>query len=438
MPIKNVKVGILIKGEKMSFDVELDDDLDLDVLTQDIVVPDANMYIADEDKAVELISELIKNKTDDSISFRKQMENKINHIFSLFSEVTIENEMLLYERFMELCSKLSARRKIQKLQNKVVVSFGGEVSAGKSKFINTISGIGDKLPVDQKTTTAIPTYIMKSETEKISANSVYGYSTDISVEALNAMAHEFDTVYGIGFSTFVDSIIVESPEYALPKEIALLDTPGYTKFDETTDSKKVISDREKAFEQLSISDYLIWLIDIDGGTVRENDIKFIESLKIKTPILIVFTKADKKSEKEIHEIIDQGKKTLENTKIDCFGITAYSSNLKKEFGGNTIEKFLNYTIEGNIRNNDIIEEFKHIQKDMEDSIKKAINQSRWTANTLYSYISNSDKIMEIRSLVKLWGKENQQGYILFNLLKQYQSMVNEMDKEIRKYFREGE
>ena len=107
MPIKNVKVGILIKGEKMSFDVELDDDLDLDVLTQDIVVSDANMYIADEDKAVELISELIKNKTDDSISFRKQMENKINYIFSLFSEVTIENEKL------KLLSQVQTEKEMQ-------------------------------------------------------------------------------------------------------------------------------------------------------------------------------------------------------------------------------------------------------------------------------------------------------------------------------------
>lgn len=83
--------------------------------------------------------ELIKNKSNTSTYFQKRIENKINRLFSLFSEVTIENEMILYERFMDLCSRLSARHKIQKLQDKVVVSFGGKVSAGKSKFINTIS-----------------------------------------------------------------------------------------------------------------------------------------------------------------------------------------------------------------------------------------------------------------------------------------------------------
>lgn len=422
----------------MPFDVELSDELDLDDLFSDVVVPDANMYIADENKAVELIAELIKNKSDESAYFQKRIENKINQLFSLFSEVTIENEMILYERFMDLCSRLSERCKVQKLQNKVVVSFGGRVSAGKSKFINTISGIGEKLPVDQKTTTAIPTYIIKAQEDEIHANSVYGYSTEISAEALNAMAHEFDTVYGIGFPSFVDSIIIESKEYALSEEIALLDTPGYTKYDEDNNSKKVISDREKAFEQISVSDYLIWLIDIDSGAITEDDIQFIESLRIKTPILIVFTKADLKSEKEIAQIIHVAKDTVSRTSIDCFGITAYSANQKKEYGTNEIPKFFNYTISGDVRRNDILGEFRHIENDMRNSINKVINQSKNTAQELFRYISTSSKIMDIRSLVKLWGKANQDGYILNNLLKQYDVIIGEINQEIRTFFREGE
>lgn len=418
--------------------MELSNELDLESLFSDVVVPDANMYIADENKAVELIAELIKNKSDASAYFRKRIENKINQLFSLFSEVTIENEMILYERFMDLCSRLSERQKIQKLQDKVVVSFGGRVSAGKSKFINTITGIGEKLPVDQKTTTAIPTYIIKSQKDEIHANSVYGYSTEISTEALNAMAHEFDTVYGIGFPSFVDSIIIESKEYAISGEIALLDTPGYTKYDEDNNSKKVISDREKAFEQLSVSDYLIWLIDIDSGAITEDDILFIESLRIKTPILIVFTKADLKSEKEIAQIINVAKDTVSRTSIDCFGITAYSANLKKEYGTNEIPKFLNYTISGEIRRNDIVGEFRHVEKDMRDSIKRAIDQSKNAAKGLFTYISDSDKVMDIRSLVKLWGKANQDGYTLNSLLKQYDVIISEINQEIRKFFREGD
>ncbi len=422
----------------MPFDVGQDDELDLDDLFEDISIPDPNMYIADEGKAVELISELIKNKANSSVYFQKRIKNQINRLFSLFSEVTIENEMILYERFMDLCSRLSERQKIQKIQDKVVISFGGKVSAGKSKFINTISGISDKLPVDQKTTTAIPTYIIKSSKDSIHANSVYGYSAEISAEALNAMAHEFDNVYGIGFPAFVDSIIIESSDYVLFGEIALLDTPGYTKYDEKSDSKMVISDRQKAYDQLSVSDYLIWLIDIDSGAITEDDIQFIESLRIKTPILIVFTKADLKSDKEINQIIEVASETISKTTIDCFGITAYSANLKKEYGNNEIKKFLNYTVSGNVRNSDIIGEFKHVEKDMREAIIKAANQSKNTAKGLFSYISNSDKIMEIRSLATLWGKANQDGYKLDKLLKSYDDVIFEINKDIRKIFKEGE
>lgn len=421
----------------MAFDVDFDDEIDLDSLFDEVNVPDENMYIANEDKAVELIAELIKNKSDSSVHFRRRIEKKINDLFSLFSEVSIKNEMIMYERFLDLCSRLSERKKVQKLHNKVVISFGGRVSSGKSKFINTISGIGDKLPVDQKTTTAIPTYIIKSKEENIHANSVYGYSTEISTEALNAMAHEFDTVYGIGFPAFVDSIIIESNEYSLPEEIALLDTPGYTKYDEDNNSRKVVSDREKAFEQLSISDYLIWLIDIDTGAITEDDIQFIESLRIKTPILIVFTKADLKSQNEIAQIISVARDTISKTTIDCFGITAYSANEKKEYGTNEIAKFLNYTISGDVRQNDIIAEFRNVEKEMREAINLAIRQFQNTERALFTYISNSNQIMDIKSLAKLWGKSNQDGYVLNNLLKQYETMIRDINWDINKFFGEG-
>ncbi|MCR5836997.1 MAG: 50S ribosome-binding GTPase [Lachnospiraceae bacterium] len=422
----------------MPFDVVQDEELDLEDLFEDISISDSNMYIANEDKAVELISELIKNQTNTSIYFQKRIENRINKLFSLFSEVSIENEMIFYERFMDLCSRLSERQKIQKIQDKVVISFGGKVSAGKSKFINTISGIGDKLPVDQKTTTAIPTYIIKATKDMIYANSMYGYSSIISPEALNAMAHEFDNVYGFGFPSFVDSIIIESNDYALSDQIALLDTPGYTKYDEKSDSKMVISDRQKAYDQLSVSDYLIWLIDIDSGAITEDDIQFIESLRIKTPILIVFTKADLKSDKEIKQIIEVAKETVSQTTIECFGVTAYSANLQKEYGNNVIKQFLNYTVSGSVRNSDIIAEFKHVENDMREAIIKAINQAKSTANGLFTYISKSDKILEIRSLAMLWGKANQDGYELDKLLKSYDGLIREINIEISKYFREEE
>lgn len=426
----------------MTFLETHEEDIDFEELFKDVCVPDANMYIADENQAVELISQLIKNEnnTKTTIHMRRNIEKKINDLFSLFSDISIENELAFYERFMDLCSRLSEVHKIQKIQDKVVISLGGKVSAGKSKFINAISGIGDMLPVAQKTTTAIPTYIIKAQNEKISSNSVYGYSTEITKEALNAMAHEFDEVYGIGFPSFIDSIIIESSKYSLGKEIALLDTPGYTKYDEESNSKMVVSDRQKAFEQLSISDYLIWLIDIDSGAITEDDLDFIESLRISTPVLIVFTKADLKSDNEIKQIVECAEKTMEErSNINCFGITAYSSNTKKEYGKNRlIPKFFNFAKGGNVRNNDILSEFRKVENDMHQSILNAVKQSKNEAKEAFDYIKKSDKIIEIHSLAALWGQANQEGYRLDYLLQRYEKSIAWINKDIRRYIGEGE
>lgn len=328
-------------------------------------------------------------------------------------------------------------QKIKKIQDKVVISFGGKVSSGKSKFINSISGIGQKLPVDQKTTTAIPTYIIKSKSNSIHAVTTDGYSTEISLNALEAMAHEFNDTYGIGFPAFVDSIIIESNEYALSNKIALLDTPGYTKYDKENDSKMIISDRQKAYNQLSISDYLIWLIDIDSGAITKDDIEFIESLPIKTPVLIIFTKADLKSDTEITQIIEAANEIILQTNINCFGITAYSANLNKEYGDNKIINFFDFAINSSVRNNDIVNEFENIEREMREAIKKASDNSKNTVKVLFNYISNSNKILEIRSLASLWGKENQNGYELDNLLKSFDIITNEIKKEIQNFLRKG-
>ena len=411
------------------------EELDLDVLFQDVKPPAPNLYIADEKKAIELLASLIRNDAKTSAYAVRKIRRYIDELFALFEDVGLENGLELYEQFLDLCARLSARQKIRKIQDKVVVSFGGAFSAGKSKFINSISGIENILPGAQVPTTSIPTYIIKSNRDELRANSIYGYVTNLTAEAMNALTHEFYDVYGIGFSAFVDSIIVESSRFSLPKDIALLDTPGYTKHDEKSDSKLTISDKDRAFEQLRASDYLIWLADIDSGCLTDEDLNFIKELRIKTPILIVFTKADKKPESEIQSIIRAARKTIDGTSIDCFGITAYSSNQNKEYGNCLIPQFINFTLSGGVRGNDILGEFDRIEREMRERIQRSIQQSRDTARTLFSYITHSNQFLYIRSLVALWGKANQESYQLSNLLKRYEAITSKAKWEIMEYVR---
>ncbi len=404
----------------MAFRIDEESAMDLEAELKKQPVPEeGNRYIDDADAAVELIAQLIKNGQRKSDFFQKEVEREINTIFSLFAEVSIENKLVFYERLMELAAKLSEIQKVRKIQNKAVVSFGGKVSAGKSRFINAISGIGDTLPIGQETTTAIQTYIIKADVNAISVNSIDGYTLKISPEGLNAMAHEFKDVYGFGLASFVDSIIVESKDYTLPSGIALLDTPGYTKYDFESNSKRVISDRERAYSQISASDYLIWLVDIESGAIMEDDIQFMESLHLKTPVLIVFTKADLKEDKEIAQIIDSAQETMTQSSVEFFGITAYSASMREEVNGDKIDKFFELALTNNVKTNDILKAFDGIEKNMRKEIEKMINENKKSSRSLFAYISRTDRIMDIRTLTSIWGEKNQTGFELNGLLRRY-------------------
>ena len=76
---------------------------DFEAFFKDIKVPEKNIYISNEDKAVELIAELITNENS-STSIQNKIEEKINHLFYSLSNLSLENKMYFNERFMEICS----------------------------------------------------------------------------------------------------------------------------------------------------------------------------------------------------------------------------------------------------------------------------------------------------------------------------------------------
>lgn len=311
-----------------------------DIVNEAETIDDRSEYISNGDKAVELIAGLISSSCDTKQNSINEIDKQIDDLFSLYSDITLENELEHYRRMKVLCARLKEQ---QKISNKVVVGFGGQFSAGKSAFINAICGLDHVLPEAQKPTTSLPTYIIRNSDPSyketiFSATTNRGMTVPLDVQKMKALTHEFHKEYGIGFSSFIESITVESPQYNLPANIALLDTPGYSKFDNKADSKQVFSDREKAERQLRTAKYLIWLVDIENGVVKQEDIKFLKELKVEAPILVVLNKADKKTQNEIDSIIEVCQQTIDNNGIPCMGIAAYSARECKEYTNGIISK----------------------------------------------------------------------------------------------------
>lgn len=362
------------------------------------------------ERACGLLSLLISNKArEETVAEGKAMEIKalVDELLGLLREDAFPGEIEAKRRIDRACSYLNKIHKLEKLNNKTVISLGGKFSAGKSKFINAISGMKQLLPEAQEPTTSIPTYIIKGKANTIRAMSAFGYTRNLTDSDIRAMTHEFYETYSIGFASFVDSIIVETVDFALNPGIALLDTPGYNKADGQINERRDFSDKKLAFEQLKTTDYLIWLVDLDNGGITENDLCFLRELNIETPVLIVFTKADKKTEREIQNIIASAETTIENSGLNCFGITAYSSYEQKEYCSELIKPFFEFAMSENRRCNDIIKEFESVEDMLIQQIMDALDESEARCKALRSIILNTPNPTDIQALSELWGAEGQ-------------------------------
>ena len=403
-----------------------------------------NAYIADSENATDLLMQLLSSTDKRCSTSVKKITGQIHELFQIYSDTVIEDKMRFYHRFMALCSRLREQHKIQKLMHKAVIGVGGKFSAGKSKFLNAVTGLGQLLPEETAPTTSIPTYIIKGRQTRITANNIYGNACVLDTEQLQAMTHEFFKAYRIGFSSFVESIFIEGENCTLSERLALLDTPGYNKFDSKT--KETVTDKRKALEQLRISDHLIWLADADNGTLTQEDLAFMEDLHMTEPILIVLNKCDKKSDEQIGEILEQTASDVTMYGLRCYGIVAYSALEQKEYGGipfeagksysgTMIADFFTFAASSKNRNNDILTQFEQLKTDFLKMISDQQDVAVSMCADLRNEICRSEQVKNIRSLAQLWAMHSQQRSQLQWKQEQSVQLLEKIETQIRRYLR---
>ena len=387
------------------FDIDENDET-LDDLTESIQLENDNIYISDSKKAVQLISQLVHNGKKTKKVELLHISDELKKVFQLMNECDIPDMFEQQRKLEMLLERLMEFGISDILRGKHVVSLGGRFSAGKSKFINAITGIDNILPVDQNPTTSVPSYITQADFDKIQANTKFGYYVNLSNDAIKALSHEFYNKYQIGFSTILENIIIKSKTYNIDSSIVLLDTPGYSKMDIDDNIRERTSDRQKAHEKLSMTDYLIWLVDITKGTITKEDLDFIRSLHLSNKILVVFTKADKRTPNEIHKVINNARETIKNEGIDCYAVTAFSANENKEYFSNSIKEFLAQVVKNNKNNNDIIEQINLIADDIHKDILKEKQKTLKEKKKYFDILKNVKDITSVQSIARLWKYEN--------------------------------
>lgn len=392
--------------------------------------------ISDTASCVELLSKLISKQTDTHNSTYASIVADIDHIFGALSSVTFDDELNCYNYMQTLCGRLVQQNKIQKLKRKTVIGLGGQFSAGKSKFINSIAGIVDLLPEAQAPTTSIPTYIINSSEERYIANLKNGETVILSREEASAITHEFYNAYSIGFASFIESMILETPSFCLDSELAFLDTPGYSKYDSKSDSDNVLSDKQKALEQLRLADRLIWLVDIDNGTFTKDDLEFLSLLNNEEKILVVLNKADKKTEADIKAVREQCIETAKEYGLNIFGIAAYSSINAEEYSGDLIHSFLKDAAVGTMKKNDIYSQFQAVEMVIGENIEEEVDKLRNDCYKLRDTINESENIINIRSFTQALYTKTIEADRITEIWTDYMSMINKLNCKISKYLSE--
>lgn len=285
----------------------------------------------------------------------RQLEDMVHRDFlRLTGDFCFPGESRLYSELLTLLADLRELVEFPHLANKNVVAIGGGFSSGKSKFINALLGGEKLLPTGINPTTAIPTFLTAASEERIRALNTFNRSEILSREDFRAISHAFNESEEAQASTISFYHILKLVQIGTPvfrwKNIAFLDTPGYSKphvgEDEAvlgTDAGN--TDEEKAREHLSQADHLIWAVPAVNGTVRQDDIDFLtEKVKWNKEIYLLITKCDQPKEDDLEPLVKEIKETFES-KFRLAGWSAYSAKRRGLVAGDDPARWLD-TIDG--------------------------------------------------------------------------------------------
>ncbi len=259
-----------------------------------------------------------------------KIENIINKkIPDALGKNAPEDFYILYTDFKSEYEKFRDFILYDKLIGKNIIALGGGFSSGKSSFLNAWMG-RRVLPADIDPSTSVPTYIVSGDKHEVKGINVFDAQIQMQPKDIRKIAHGFGELEDDEEEKVSDAVtlghILENIFFSTPfhkyDRVAFLDTPGYSKPDSEEYSAK--TDEQIARGQLNSSNYILWFVQADAGTITEEDIKFIKTLREDIPKLIVVNKADKKNLKDLKDIISKIRSNLDLKGVRYVDVCAFS------------------------------------------------------------------------------------------------------------------
>lgn len=263
------------------------------------------------------IEEIIHKKIPDTLG-----KNAPEDFYTLYTDFKSE-----YEKFRDFIL-------YDKLIGKNIIALGGGFSSGKSSFLNALMG-RQILPADIDPSTSVPTYIVSGDKHEVMGINVFDAQVRMQPRDIRKIAHGFGELENDDDEKVSDAVtlghILENIFFSTPlhqySNVAFLDTPGYSKPDSEKYSAK--TDEQISRGQLNSSNYILWFVQADAGTITEEDVKFIKTLREDIPKLIVVNKADKKNLADLKEIMAKIRSNLDLKGIRYVDVCAFSCRMEQ-------------------------------------------------------------------------------------------------------------
>lgn len=282
----------------------------------------------DSKNRFEMIDKILSAKKINNKNF-EEYEKVFNEEFLPFAnnENSLSEEAEVTLEFQNLREELIKIVNFNFLYSKNIIAVGGGFSAGKSEFLNVLLSNTDlRLPVGINPVTAIPTYIVNSRKEQVTAFSSNGGRTEFEFKTYEKLSHDYMKRFGFNLKEILPFIMIQTKMDDLKyKNICFVDTPGYNPGNKE-------KDREASFENIRTANIIIWLVPASAGTIHQSDINFLNDIGIENKKLyIVLSKADEKPKSQLEEIMDTIEEVLDDEDIEFEGMSAYSSRKKEEY-----------------------------------------------------------------------------------------------------------
>ena len=264
----------------------------------------------------------------------RELEGLLANEYRAFaSRENYPREADAYAELHKVFARCSELRLAPRLAKRNICAVAGGFSSGKSSFLNAL--IGERiLPTNITPTTSIPTYIFHVDDElSVEAFNHLGGRVPIDAIMFKKMTHDFKHDHGVELKRLVHRVSICTPKLQHWKRLALIDTPGYTNPDNAADGTDGAEQRDEdiALANVLKSQFLIWVVDCEKGTLPEQDIHFIRKFIDQRPegaenkLYLVFNKGDKKTQEDRQDILQVAKDTAKIHSIPFAGIGIYSS-----------------------------------------------------------------------------------------------------------------